>query len=91
MTFLPPTVATWRYQRGKRSLQENLSRNSKIENMKKIEAEVEILIEVDQDSSESNIPVEMEDILENLLISLGDKDTGNFLFFCFNFAFIILA
>lgn len=73
LTFLPPREATWRYQRGSRSLlqnlQQSLSNNS-------VSTSNPSCIELQQDEDEDiDIPGEMEDIVEKLLTALRDKDT----------------
>ena len=84
LTFLPPREATWRYQRGSRSLLQNLQQSvgkldhsnltSQSSSNNKNERDVE---QKNQEEAEEDfdIPSEMEDIVEKLLTSLRDKDT----------------
>ena len=77
LQYMPPRLIKWRYQRGQRSLLDNLSRagvqsaveaqNSEKENSNDSGDEEE---EEDED-----VPEEMEDVIEQLLIGLRDKDT----------------
>ena len=71
MALLPPKVASWRYQRGFRSLQLNLAGNV-LEN-----AETGVdgsMVPADTDEKLSSV-TEMEEIIDMLLISLKDRDT----------------
>jgi len=72
LVLLKPRVATWRYQRGFRSLMENLAKKSadaKLEKPKEIEQKKE---EIDESI---DYPEEVEIILGYLLNMLKDKDT----------------
>eukprot|EP01118_Nematostelium_gracile_P009560 TRINITY_DN3239_c0_g2_i2.p1 TRINITY_DN3239_c0_g2~~TRINITY_DN3239_c0_g2_i2.p1 ORF type:complete len:487 (-),score=117.12 TRINITY_DN3239_c0_g2_i2:469-1929(-) len=66
LIFLKPKIAPWRYQRGNRSLLQNLgkSNENEIKKVEKIEEE-----------EEDDIPEEIEEIIEILLNGLKDKDT----------------
>ncbi|XP_013921307.1 PREDICTED: tubulin-specific chaperone D, partial [Thamnophis sirtalis] len=74
LTFLKPKVAKWRYQRGFRSLAANLQFSSgglipqKIEN-------VTVNTGEEEEEEEYDIPGEVENVIEQLLIGLKDKDT----------------
>ena len=71
MTFLPPRVAQWRYQRGNRSLMDNLKSNSSGDDaLSSIKGTDENL-----ENDEDDVPHELEEIVELLLLSLQDKDT----------------
>jgi hypothetical protein len=73
LIFLPPREASWRYQRGSRSLLTNLNQTisssttttSSCANEKHDESEDE----------EVDVPAELEDIVEKVLCALQDKDT----------------
>ncbi|KAM6469790.1 tubulin-specific chaperone D isoform 2-T3 [Liasis olivaceus] len=73
LTFLKPKVAKWRYQRGFRSLAANLQFSvggpipHKTENV--------AVITGDEEEEEYDIPGEVENVIEQLLIGLKDKDT----------------
>ncbi|KAM3846756.1 tubulin-specific chaperone D isoform 2-T2 [Vipera latastei] len=74
LTFLKPKVAKWRYQRGFRSLAANLQFSTgglipqKTENMAVNTGE-------EEEEEEYDIPGEVENVIEQLLIGLKDKDT----------------
>nr|XP_005342030.3 tubulin-specific chaperone D [Ictidomys tridecemlineatus] len=69
LTFLPPKVATWRYQRGCRSLAANLQLSAQDRSEQKP-------LEVPPDSDEDyDIPDGVESVIEQLLVGLKDKDT----------------
>ena len=77
MTFLPPKVASWRYQRGSRSLLKNLTNETDIENETsdgpaKTKSSSENNIDMEEDEE---VPEQLEDIIEHLLQSIQDKDT----------------
>ncbi|XP_026523386.1 tubulin-specific chaperone D isoform X1 [Notechis scutatus] len=73
LTFLKPKVAKWRYQRGFRSLATNLQFSGgglipqKTENISVDTGE--------EEEEEYDIPGEVENVIEQLLIGLKDKDT----------------
>ncbi|KAM4664656.1 tubulin-specific chaperone D [Discoglossus pictus] len=70
LTFLKTKVAKWRYQRGSRSLAANLQQSSsetQIVNNTKTSTE--------EEDEEYDIPEEIENVVEQLLIGLKDKDT----------------
>ena len=88
MAFLPPQVASWRYQRGHRSLQLNLtdgaagmagdtgSTSGSGANTSSSSGGITTLAdEEDEEDIEDDIVLEMEEIIEQLLCSLRDKDT----------------
>ncbi|XP_073436059.1 tubulin-specific chaperone D [Dendrobates tinctorius] len=67
LTFLKPKVANWRYQRGSRSLAANLLQAStSIQNPSTTSS---------PDEEEYDIPEEIENVVEQLLVGLKDKDT----------------
>ncbi|XP_064378527.1 tubulin-specific chaperone D [Dromaius novaehollandiae] len=71
LTFVKPKVAKWRYQRGCRSLAANLqAQGSAVQNQKITVAAVEA-----DDEEEYDIPGEIENVVEQLLVGLKDKDT----------------
>lgn len=76
LTFLPPRVAAWRYQRGSRSLVENMQRSGievacSASQLSHSAAAEECFDSVDID----DVPTEIEDVIDQLLCSLRDKDT----------------
>ena len=87
MTFLPPRVASWRYQRGQRSLSQNLnntptssSNDSKIlsDNEKKDDNknENENAGNICEDKDDDfEVSCEVEEILDQILSNLSDSDT----------------
>uniref|UniRef100_A0A8C3QEB6 Tubulin-specific chaperone D n=1 Tax=Geospiza parvula TaxID=87175 RepID=A0A8C3QEB6_GEOPR len=73
LTFVKPKVAKWRYQRGCRSLAANLqAQGAAVQNQKREVAAAEA--EADDDE-EYDIPAEIENVVEQLLVGLKDKDT----------------
>ncbi|KAK2528589.1 hypothetical protein Q9233_007560 [Columba guinea] len=71
LTFVKPKVAKWRYQRGCRSLAANLqAQGSVVQNQVVTAAANE-----DDDEEEYDIPGEIENVVEQLLVGLKDKDT----------------
>ncbi|NXJ70314.1 TBCD protein, partial [Rostratula benghalensis] len=71
MTFVKPKVAKWRYQRGCRSLAANLQApGSVVQNRVMTVAADEA-----DDEEEYDIPGEIENVVEQLLVGLKDKDT----------------
>ncbi|XP_028455922.1 tubulin-specific chaperone D isoform X3 [Perca flavescens] len=69
LTFLKPRLATWRYQRGSRSLAANLSMSQSITVAATPEVETQKLEE------DYDIPEELETVIEHLLVGLKDKET----------------
>ncbi|NWR35105.1 TBCD protein, partial [Tachuris rubrigastra] len=71
LTFVKPKVAKWRYQRGCRSLAANLqAQGAVVQNQKREAAAAEA-----DDDEEYDIPAEIENVVEQLLVGLKDKDT----------------
>uniref|UniRef100_A0A674GL87 Tubulin-specific chaperone D n=1 Tax=Taeniopygia guttata TaxID=59729 RepID=A0A674GL87_TAEGU len=74
LTFVKPKVAKWRYQRGCRSLAANLQpQGAAVQNQKR-EVAAAAPPEADDDE-EYDIPGEIENVVEQLLVGLKDKDT----------------
>ncbi|XP_068671771.1 tubulin-specific chaperone D-like isoform X2 [Montipora foliosa] len=72
LTFLRPRVASWRYQRGSRSLTDNLANPfTKGKNKRHHNAEDSTM----DTEEEYDIPEELEEVIEKLLTGLKDKDT----------------
>ncbi|GIY26319.1 tubulin-specific chaperone D [Caerostris darwini] len=67
LSFLRVKIASWRYSRGKRSLTDNLAYGDVAKQMPTKEE--------DLDDEDYDIPDETEDIIEQLLVGLRDKDT----------------
>ncbi|XP_063077112.1 tubulin-specific chaperone D [Engraulis encrasicolus] len=69
LTFLKPRVARWRYQRGSRSLALNLAQST---------SSTPAVATTPDDSVQDedyDIPEEVENVIEQLLVGLKDKDT----------------
>jgi hypothetical protein len=66
LVFLPPKIAQWRYNRGSRSLQANLTSN---DSDKTVEFESKN-IEKESPDDEIDIPDEIEEVIEQLLLGL---------------------
>uniref|UniRef100_A0A8C8BKJ7 Tubulin-specific chaperone D n=1 Tax=Otus sunia TaxID=257818 RepID=A0A8C8BKJ7_9STRI len=71
LTFVKPKVAKWRYQRGCRSLAANLqAQGSVVQNQI-----ITVPANEADDEEEYDIPAEIENVVEQLLVGLKDKDT----------------
>lgn len=69
LTFLKTKVAKWRYERGSRCLAANLLQNSS-------DAQQAVVVaSLGDDDEEYDIPEEIEQVIEQLLVGLKDKDT----------------
>lgn len=66
LTFLKPKVASWRYQRGARSLAENLKSTGAV-------AQKSYLLNEEDD--DTDVPEEMEEVIEELMQGLKDSET----------------
>jgi hypothetical protein len=71
LTYLPPRVARWRYQRGQRSILQNLGQQPALRD---VTGEAKVAIDSD-DEDFADVPDELEEIVEHLLCGLRDKDT----------------
>ncbi|XP_030646101.1 tubulin-specific chaperone D [Chanos chanos] len=71
LTFLKPRLAKWRYQRGSRSLTLNLAQS---QSTGTVEAITPDLGPVSQEE-DYDIPEEVENVIEQLLVGLKDKET----------------
>ncbi|KAM7371735.1 hypothetical protein PAMP_008946 [Pampus punctatissimus] len=67
LTFLKPRLATWRYQRGSRSLAANLSMSQSTAATAEVETQ--------EQEEDYDIPEEVETVIEHLLVGLKDKET----------------
>ena len=80
LLFLKPRVVSWRYERGARSLEDNLKRamiisqggDADAEDRKKAEEEA---AKEQEEEEDWDIPEEIEEVIEALLTALRDKDT----------------
>ena len=68
LTFLPPRVAPWRYQRGKRTLL-GIGESAASQAGNKEGGED------DDDDDDYDIPEDVEGVIEHMLTALKDKDT----------------
>ncbi|KAL1779263.1 tubulin-specific chaperone D [Sigmodon hispidus] len=71
LTFLKPKVATWRYQRGCRSLAANLQLSALGKSEQKLQSD-SLTSDGDEDY---DVPDGVESVIEQLLVGLKDKDT----------------
>ncbi|KAM6050827.1 tubulin-specific chaperone D isoform 1-T3 [Chlamydotis macqueenii] len=71
LAFVKPKVAKWRYQRGCRSLAANLQAQSSVVQSQM----VTVAAKEADDEEEYDIPGEIENVVEQLLVGLKDKDT----------------
>lgn len=70
LTFLRPKLASWRYQRGNRSLVSNvdsLATNKKTTMTKHAQSE--------EENDDDEVPSEIEEVIDFLLQGLKDQDT----------------
>lgn len=68
LIFLKPRVASWRYQRGSRSLAANLQQTSQ-----PVETKAAISVN-DEDDDDYDVPEEIEEVLDEILQALRDKN-----------------
>lgn len=73
MTFLPPRVVSWRYQRGSRSLAANLSAGDCKKSLSGISNENEK--EGNGEDDEIDVPDEVEEVIDQLIQGLGCADS----------------
>lgn len=66
---MKPRVATWRYQRGSRSLAANLLQSKPIEVSSTSATHFE-----DEDNEDYDVPEEIEEVLDEILRALRDKN-----------------
>uniref|UniRef100_A0A3Q1JU41 Tubulin-specific chaperone D n=1 Tax=Anabas testudineus TaxID=64144 RepID=A0A3Q1JU41_ANATE len=71
LTFLKPRLASWRYQRGSRSLAANLSMSQPTTATDAVTPEAE----TQEQEEDYDIPEEVETVIEYLLVGLKDKET----------------
>uniref|UniRef100_A0A8B9BHY6 Tubulin-specific chaperone D n=1 Tax=Anser brachyrhynchus TaxID=132585 RepID=A0A8B9BHY6_9AVES len=71
LTFVKPKVAKWRYQRGCRSLAANLQAKGSVTQSQMIN----VAANEAEDEEAYDIPGEIENVVEQLLVGLKDKDT----------------
>uniref|UniRef100_U3ITR5 Tubulin-specific chaperone D n=1 Tax=Anas platyrhynchos platyrhynchos TaxID=8840 RepID=U3ITR5_ANAPP len=71
LTFVKPKVAKWRYQRGCRSLAANLQAKGSVTQNQMIN----VAANEAEDDEAYDIPGEIENVVEQLLVGLKDKDT----------------
>ncbi|CAG8697903.1 9733_t:CDS:2, partial [Scutellospora calospora] len=72
LRYLKPKVASWRYQRGSRSLKDNLEGFSKLTTIDPSNVHQSLK---DKDEDEDEVPEQLEEIIEILLNGLRNKDT----------------
>lgn len=77
MTFLPPREASWRYQRGQRSLYSALQSKTKSSSStgSALAARVHGAEHKEEEEEEIEYPPELEDIIGTIISFLSDKDT----------------
>ncbi|XP_067313008.1 tubulin-specific chaperone D [Pseudorasbora parva] len=71
LTCLKPRLAKWRYQRGSRSLAVNLSQSSVTGSVEDTKPDLEAVSQ----EEDYDIPQEVENVIEQLLVGLKDKET----------------
>jgi len=76
MTFLPPRVAAWRYQRGQRSLLQNLQLGGGEKQLESGGGVIKVGGDEDTEADDDfEAPEELENIIDHLLNALHDRDT----------------
>jgi hypothetical protein len=82
LTFLQPKTLTWQYQRGQRSLLQNLGVDEKAAASGGAAAAAALPSDAadedakdDHDDDDDDVPEEIEDVLDHLLNGLRDRDT----------------
>ncbi|CAB3999614.1 tubulin-specific chaperone D [Paramuricea clavata] len=71
LTFLKPRLAAWRYKRGTRSLSHNLAKSVQ----EKTITDIQVMENENELDENFDVPEDIEDIIEILLIGLKEKDT----------------
>ncbi|KAF5903647.1 tubulin-specific chaperone D, partial [Clarias magur] len=71
LTFLKPRLARWRYQRGSRSLAVNLSQSAAAGKVLDVKPDLGSI----SPEEDYEIPEEVENVIEQLLVGLKDKET----------------
>ncbi|KAG7317357.1 hypothetical protein KOW79_019655 [Hemibagrus wyckioides] len=70
LTFLKPRLASWRYQRGSRSLAINLAQSEATGKVLDVKPDLESI----SPEEDYDIPEEVENVIEQLLVGLKDKE-----------------
>ncbi|XP_019615055.1 PREDICTED: LOW QUALITY PROTEIN: tubulin-specific chaperone D-like [Branchiostoma belcheri] len=70
LTFLKTRLASWRYQRGSRSLAENLQVGGQ-----GAVAKATVAMQDEEDEDDYDVPDEIEEVIEQVLRGLKDRDT----------------
>ncbi|XP_077980737.1 tubulin-specific chaperone D-like [Glandiceps talaboti] len=72
LTFLKARIASWRYQRGSRSLLDNLKKTKDTTQTATATASTDCEMMDDEDY---DVPEEIEEVIDQLLVGVKDKDT----------------
>ena len=75
LTFFKEKVASWRYQRGSRVLAHSLVNKNSTQQTNQNTTKQTDNEDAEDDDEEANIPSEIEDIIEQLILGLKDRDT----------------
>ncbi|KAF9436861.1 hypothetical protein BGZ76_002746 [Entomortierella beljakovae] len=75
LCLLKPRVASWRYQRGSRSLASNLAMESITSGASTVEKVSNSIAEETEDDENFEVPDEIENVIERLMSGLRDRDT----------------
>uniref|UniRef100_A0A6U5ZYI7 Uncharacterized protein n=1 Tax=Guillardia theta TaxID=55529 RepID=A0A6U5ZYI7_GUITH len=73
LTYLPPRVVTWRYNRGHRSLLDNLKGNQ--QSVTEAAEGTKGAKDAEDDDDDSYVPLEIEYVIDSLLQGLCDRDS----------------
>ncbi|KAF9171818.1 hypothetical protein BGX21_001107 [Mortierella sp. AD011] len=75
LCLLKPRIASWRYQRGSRSLVSNLATVSISSDAGMIEKGSTMIVEETEDDENFEVPEAIENVIERLMNGLRDRDT----------------
>lgn len=76
LVYLPPKLASWRYERGSRSLVDNLAPKKDMIEENKQEITKDDENEEQDDYKEGDVPEEIDQVVDILLDGLGDSNTS---------------
>uniref|UniRef100_A0A182PP00 Tubulin-specific chaperone D n=1 Tax=Anopheles epiroticus TaxID=199890 RepID=A0A182PP00_9DIPT len=77
LVLLPPKIAKWRYQRGARSLLANVQKTVTLASLKEVQQTESLpeCSEEEEDVDDEEIPADIEEIIERLLLGLKGNST----------------
>jgi hypothetical protein len=75
LTLFKEKIARWRYERGSRIILENLKPSEDLANKQIGDGKKQNNADDDNDDDDADVPMEVEDIVGQLLLGLKDRDT----------------